>query len=50
MAVGFALIVGPLIGPRLQKVNVLYPLYGSMVSLLISVILGYERRGMFGGV
>lgn len=40
MAIGFALIVGPLVGPRLQNINVVYPLYASMVALLISVILG----------
>lgn len=40
MAIGLALIVGPLVGPRLQKINVVYPLYASMAALLISVILG----------
>ncbi len=40
MAIGLGMIFGPLIGPRLQAVNVIYPLYASMVALLISVVLG----------
>ncbi|KAM3569848.1 hypothetical protein VYU27_008061 [Nannochloropsis oceanica] len=41
MAVGLSMILGPAIGPVLQKMNVLYPVYLSLLFLVISLGLAW---------
>lgn len=43
MAIGLSMIIGPAVGPSLQKLDVHYPLYLSILFLGVSLLLGYAR-------
>lgn len=43
MAIGLSMIIGPAVGPSLQKMDVHYPLYLSILFLGVSLLLGYEH-------
>lgn len=43
MAIGLSMIIGPAVGPSLQKIDVHYPLHLSMLFLGVSLLIGYVQ-------
>lgn len=41
MAIGLAMMVGPMFGPSIQSINLIYPLYVSIFFLVVSVAIGF---------